>query len=197
MKTRSPLVVGGLCGLLASSVSCENYPAKSALTAQPVGAQSYSAASSLPPSDLATSSARNEAENVQPTTGRADSDSSAMPPPALAASQAAEKARREHILPAPDPFMMATPPPPLRAETKAPPPAAGHVWVPGHWASVKSEWQWTPGAWGIPATPSSVWIESRYDSKTKHWSAGYWQPDRAHSYEPEAVQKDPLSPVKF
>lgn len=200
MKTRASLVVlvvGGLGGLLASSVSCVNNPAKSALPAQPAGAQLKSVASSPPPFRPAYAPAQSEAEKEQPTAGQADSVSAAKLPPALIASEAAEKARRDHILPARDPFLVATPPPSLRAETKTSAPAPGYVWMPGHWAPVKGEWQWKPGEWGVPATPSSVWIEPKYDSKTTHWSAGYWQPDRAGSYEPEAPQKDPPSSAKF
>lgn len=86
-------------------------------------------------------------------------------------------------------FFIAAPPPVPRPETKPPAPAAGYVWVPGHYMPVKGEWQWVAGEWGVPATPSSVWIDARYDAKVKYWTPGYWQPDRP-TPEPSAPTKD-------
>lgn len=118
-------------------------------------------------------------------------------PPSLAAKKAAEEANRAHIRPANGPFTMETPPPPPRLETKPPAPAAGYVWIPGHWTPVNGQWRWTPGEWGEPPTAASVWIESKYDSKTKQWTAGYWQPDRPGGYEPDVLEKEPAPAVKF
>ena len=115
--------------------------------------------------------------------------------PPVAAKKATEEAKRVHVQG--DLVAMSTPPPPARAETKTSAAATGQVWVPGHWAPVKGEWQWTPGQWQIPPTPVSVWIDSKYDAKTKQWSAGYWQPDRPESYESETAQQSPTpSPAK-
>lgn len=122
-----------------------------------------------------------------------DQPSPATPPeklsPPLAESKATEKAIQHHIRRA-DPSVMETPPPAPRAETKPESPSAGLVWVPGHWAAVKGEWQWNAGMWSIPATPSSIWIPAKYDVKTKQWSAGYWQPDRPQPIEPQLPAKD-------
>ena len=107
---------------------------------------------------------------------------------ALALSAETEKAKQEHIA-TQDPFLMDTPPPAPRAEAKPPSPVAGYVWVPGHWVPVKGEWQWIAGVWSVPATPSSLWIPSKYDAKTKKWSAGYWQPDRVQPINPPASEK--------
>ncbi len=117
--------------------------------------------------------------------------------PALAADKAAKEAAKAHIRPAADRFIMAVPPPPARTEAKTPPPVGNFVWVPGHWAPKDGEWQWVAGTWGIPATPASVWIDAKYDAKTKRWSPGYWQPDRPYAPEPDSPPKDPPAPAKF
>ncbi len=184
MNPKPSLAIVGMCGLFAAGVSCQNSATHSARPIQPAQVHSYSVASA--------------ALSSQPTARPSDIDSAAKLSPTLAASQVAEKAKREHILPASGPVMMETPPPSLRVETKAPAPAAGYVWIPGHWKPVKGEWEWTPGEWGIPPTAVSVWIDGKYDSKTNQWSAGYWQPDRPQSYEqPEVPQKHPPLPAKF
>lgn len=94
--------------------------------------------------------------------------------------------------PKPD-FAMATPPPAPRLETKPPTPGADRVWVPGHYMPEKGAWVWVAGEWGIPATPSSVWIEARYDVKERRWSPGYWQPDRPAPGEGGVPGKDSAS----
>lgn len=174
MKTKSSLVIAAWSCLLAAGVAAEK--------------------SSPPP---ATPSVAQPAATpaVTPAEKEKPADDAAKISPSLAASRAAEEARRAHILPATGPFKMETPPPAPRTETKTPAPAPGYVWMPGHWTPVKGEWQWTPGEWGLPPTAASVWIEGKYDSKTKQWSGGYWQPDRPDSYEPE-VQKEVTSPAR-
>ena len=120
------------------------------------------------------------------------------PSPASYDDAAAEAAKAAHIRPASAPVATKTPPPAPREETKPPAPAQGLVWVPGHWAPAKGEWQWTAGTWSIPATPISVWIEARYDSETREWTPGYWQPDREQPYEEEeAPLIDQSNRVKF
>lgn len=94
-----------------------------------------------------------------------------------------------------DPNLISTPPPPVRPETKPPAPAGLYVWVPGHYAPAKGEWQWIPGEWSVPATPSSVWIEGRYDEKTKRYSPGYWQPDRPPAPQTNGNNIEKESPV--
>jgi hypothetical protein len=79
-------------------------------------------------------------------------------------------------------IVMDDPPPAPRAETKPPAPPGNYVWVPGHYVPINHEWRWVAGEWGVPVTPSSVWIDATYDAKTRTWSPGYWQPDRADSY---------------
>lgn len=116
------------------------------------------------------------------------------PPTKLPESLKEEKKREQavdnHILPE-NLAVMEQPPPPPRAETQPPAPGEGFKWKPGHWAVVNKQWAWVPGEWGMPPQTSSVWIEGRWDEKTKKWSAPYWQADRPETYasEPEMIER--------
>jgi hypothetical protein len=183
MKTKLSLVGGVLCGLLTSGATGENNPANSA-SADPSHATQPLAASSI---SKPAASAGSASAPVSVATGKEDPPASqpeAAKPAAspLTESQELEKAKQAHIRPASRLIVMESPPPPPRVETKIPSSVPGLVWVPGHWTPVKSEWQWTAGEWSVPATAASVWIEPRYDPKTKQWTAGYWQPDREQAY---------------
>jgi hypothetical protein len=191
MKTKAFLgIVAAWCGLLTSAVGAQPNPSPTSPTPpaqsmeEPAKTPGRSSSSNSP---MASPAPGPTPEKEKPA------ESSVRLSSSLAASRAAEEARRAHILPTAGPFKMETPPPAPRAETKSPAPAAGYVWIPGHWTPVKGQWQWTPGEWATPATAASVWIEARYDSKTKEWTAGYWQPDRPDSYEPE-IQKETTAP---
>jgi hypothetical protein len=122
---------------------------------------------------------------------------SAIPPTDLISTKAREEANRKHIRPPTAPVVVDTPPPAPRQEKRPVMTAPGLVWVPGHWVPTKTEWQWVSGEWGVPATPISVWIEPKYDAKTKQWRPGYWQPDREESYEEEPSQEDRTPTPKF
>lgn len=186
--TRSFVVVG-VCGLLAASASADNTAAPAA-PARPLETPSASTAAPTSPGRPTTTATASETKASEPT-------QAPSPSPALEANQAAEEAKRAHIRPATEPLMMDTPPPPAPADVKPPRPDASYVWVPGHWSPVQGEWKWQAGEWAVPATPASVWIDPKYDPKTKQWSAGYWQPDRPQSYDAEVAPTDAPKPVKF
>jgi hypothetical protein len=150
MKLGSLLVISGIYGLLSFSALCMQTAFAADSSVEPPA--------SVPPRQKAAASVAPSPEKLSP---------------ALAESKALEEAMRIHIRPARVQLPMATPPPPLLSETKPPTPSGSWVWVPGHWAPVNGEWQWRAGEWGAPATPISVWIESKYDEKTKIWTAGY------------------------
>lgn len=180
--------MAGLCGALTSSVTAENPTRESDATLHPT-----TPASSL--AHAAQKPARPAGEKTKPAPPQASPGGNASAE--TGTSQTLEEANEKHIRPARTLVRMETPPPSPRTEKKPPLPATGLVWMPGHWTPVKGEWQWTPGEWGIPATPVSVWIEPRYDAKTKQWRPGYWQPDRAAPYEPEKSQDDHPPTPKF
>jgi len=102
----------------------------------------------------------------------------------------------EPVVTTPD-FQMDTPPPAPREETKPEAPAAGYVWVPGHYMPVKREWRWVRGEWAVPAQPISVWIPAKYDAKEKKWAPGYWQPDATTPNEPPAPKNPPPTAPRF
>jgi hypothetical protein len=193
MKTKSSFVIAAWLGLFGSIAAGADAPAKASAPAPSAGAKHNAPNPSHPSAAGAQVPVRNE----RPATAKPASREKL--PPELAASKAIEEANKEHIEPTKDRFTMETPPPPLRPEKKPPIPAAGMVWVPGHWAPNKGEWQWREGRWGIPATPISVWIDAKYDPKTKLWSPGYWQPDRVAPEQPEAprTSEDQPAPAKF
>jgi hypothetical protein len=178
MKTKSSLLISGLCSLLVSAAWAANSPTKPA-AATPAPATTSSAASKP--------STPSAAENDKPAASRSESADTTSTDD----SKAMEAAKRAHIRPTRNHVKVETPPPPVPEETKPAQPAQGLVWVPGHWTPTKGEWQWAAGEWGIPATPVSVWIEPKYDPQTKEWTAGYWQPDRAEPYSGETPQEAP------
>ena len=187
MIIKTPLLIAGLCTAFMSSATAENAAGKSESTPhQPTPTSS----AAHPPKPAPT-----RPEKAKPTPPQVTSDESTSTE--TQASESLEEANEKHIRPARTLVTMETPPPGPRTEKKPPLPAPGLVWMPGHWTPVKGEWQWTPGEWGIPATPVSVWIEPRYDAKTKQWRPGYWQPDRAAPYEPEKSQDDHPPTPKF
>lgn len=164
---------------------------KPLITVAALCALTFAARAANPPAtpDASAGSAATKpaAASAHSTTPPDSASKSAPPalPPSLAADKAKEEAIRAHIQPSTY-QKMATPPPAPRAEIPPARPAGEHVWVPGHWAPQEGEWKWVSGQWRVPATPTSVWIEPRYDPAKQRWSAGYWQPDRPDSYENEA-----------
>ena len=192
MKTTTPLVIVGLCGFLASSAWSAESSAKSA----PPARTSETPPAAVAPSPRSSAESKESVAEKKPAAA-AQPVAPAKLPPELAASKVVEAANEEHIEQGRDRFAMETPPPPIRAEKKPPIPASGMVWVPGHWVPVKGEWQWRSGEWGVPATPISVWIDAKYDSKAKQWSPGYWQPDRPAPHQPEPVEKETTPTAKF
>lgn len=133
---------------------------------------------------------------VAATTASKPDNAPAQPPATeLKESQEREAANKEHIRPARAFIVVETPPPPARKEEKPPQPSAGMKWVPGQWSPRDGKWEWKAGQWDFPATPISVWIEAKYDEKTKRWTAGYWQPDRPAPYEPEPSNDETPPPT--
>jgi hypothetical protein len=178
MKTRFGLGVVGVCGALVGNGFGQE-PASAAVAAPPAAPSSSAVAS---PSTPAVPAPTTTAEALQKL-GVPAPRYPAHPPP----KKPGERAQATGATSAK--IIMATPPPPSRAETKPAAPAGNFVWVPGHYVPLNNEWRWVAGEWGVPATPASVWIEASYDPKTKSWSPGYWQPDRPETYDPGSPGK--------
>jgi hypothetical protein len=92
-------------------------------------------------------------------------------------------------------FEMDVPPPAPLVEKKPTAPKPDLVWVPGYYMPDKGKWVWVAGEWSPPATPSSVWIAPRYDSKEKRWTPGYWQPDRPAPPDPSGPKEASDNPT--
>jgi hypothetical protein len=183
-----------VCGLLASTAVGADAKSPKPATA-PAPAQPPAALNASSPVTQPLTAPQTPRTKEKPTAAQG---STVKPGTELAAQQALEEANEEHIKPVRGVLKVETPPPAAREEKKPPSPGAGLVWVPGHWVPVKGEWQWRPGEWGFPATPISVWIEAKYDDKSKQWTAGYWQPDRAAPHEREKSSEElPPSTEKF
>jgi hypothetical protein len=192
MKKKSSLVTAGLFILLAAGAVAERSATKSEPAAPIRETQSIPSTPSSPKTAVPA-----KGDTGKEKRSPVQSESTIPASSELAASEALKKANEEHIRESRTFLIVDTPPPPPRAEKKPPSPASDLVWVPGHWIPVKGEWQWRRGEWGFPATPVSVWIEARYDAKTKHWTAGYWQPDKPSPPEPASTQNDQPPAQKF
>src|SRR5687768_15137270 len=145
MNIKSSFVIAAWLGLLGSIAAGADTPPKASAPAQSAEAKQKASTPSLPSAVAPQVPVKNERSATAKPVSREKL------PPELAASKAIEEANQEHIEPTKDRFTMESPPPPLRPEKKPPIPAAGMVWVPGHWAPSKGEWQWREGRWGIPA----------------------------------------------
>lgn len=193
MKPNSCITVAGMIGLFSVSVLAAESATKSAQPTQAPAAKPAPSTSSNALSAATHSQAGSAKKASSPSRAKTAEKIS----PELAASKEREEANRQHIRPARASQPVKTPPPSPRVEEKPPMPTQGLVWVPGHWRPEKGSWQWTPGEWGIPATPISVWIEANYDATTKQWTPGYWQPDRDQPYERETEEKEQPATAKF
>ena len=188
MRTKYRFVMVGLFGCLAAVAWSAENPAKVPAAAQ-----------TSPSKPVAPVTKPGKAETAETSMKPAAPPAKAIEKtaPELATSKALEEANKNHIRPAREGVRMETEPPAVRSEEKPPIPAQGMVWVAGHWRPVDGKWEWRRGEWGIPATPISVWIEPKYDPKTKQWIAGYWQPDREQPYERETEEKEQPATAKF
>ena len=166
MKSTTPFRIVGLCTAVAVSTLAADRRADQPATDQPAP---YAPAPKAP---------------VPPTTSET-LQSIAGPVPRYPAHPSAEKPGKVAATKPVEPrIVIPTPPPPARPETVPTAGKPGHVWVPGHYVPLDGQWRWVAGEWGVPATPISVWVEARYDTKTKTWTPGYWQPDRPDPPEP-------------
>jgi hypothetical protein len=171
-------VAGCVCAMMVNALA-EDAGAKNSSAAKPV----EKAAANAPAAPDAVPPTRKTATETLQDLGAVTPRYPAHPPATKAGAPGKVTAAKLANI------TMPTPPPAPRPEKKPTAPTGNFVWVPGHYVPLKDEWHWVAGEWGVPATPSSVWIESTYDPKTKSWSPGYWQPDRADADDPSASPK--------
>lgn len=182
-RSRLALIFG--CGGLALSAFATGAPP---LSGPSLSASTKETASSPTAENPETAPALTRAEALKKIAAAHQYVAHPSPPP-----PAGKIAEPQVMMPA---FEMDTPPPAPRTETKPAAPAAGQVWVPGHYMPVEHQWRWVRGEWAVPATPISVWIPARYDEKEKKWTPGYWQPDAPAQTVTEAPKKDDAAPAR-
>ncbi len=77
----------------------------------------------------------------------------------------------------PDVILVDREPPPDRVEVKPPPPAVGHVWIPGHWVARGRDFDWVPGHWKPVPRGKSAWAPGHWERRPRGWVwiDGHWR----------------------
>jgi hypothetical protein len=65
-------------------------------------------------------------------------------------------------------------PPSPRFERRMAAPGRGYFWIGGHHAWMTNQWVWVPGIWALPPQPGALWVEGRWDNRSRNWIDGYW-----------------------
>jgi hypothetical protein len=193
MKTTHSFVIASLCGTLTLLGLTEKSRAAAAdSSSSPPASLPPPNATAVPPASRGQTDPASAAKTAAADSSAISAGNALAAPPA---NQPAETALvhtgASTFGSQTDPANIATPPPPLRPEKKPPAPDSTYIWVPGHYTPSKGEWQWVAGKWGVPATPTSVWIEGKYDSDAKRWNEGYWQPGGTVVPDVEAPKSGP------
>jgi len=76
---------------------------------------------------------------------------------------------------APPPVVVHTAPPPPVVEQRIISPGSGYVWVPGHNSWMHGRWIWVPGTWVRPPQPEAVYVEGRWDERSRNWIEPHWE----------------------
>jgi YXWGXW repeat-containing protein len=83
------------------------------------------------------------------------------------------------------------------ANAGAPPPApaAGYVWMGGHWDSDAGQWKWVAAHWELPPSTSATWISGHWVPEGGKWSwvNGAWNVSDAQQAQ-SAPPQPPGSP---
>ena len=74
-------------------------------------------------------------------------------------------------------FVAPGPPPPPPYETITAPPAAGYIWVPGHWYYRSTGWVWAAGYWNLAPYSGAVWVPGHWVWRAYGWVwvPGHWR----------------------
>ena len=109
---------------------------------------------------------------------------------AAAVSLTAAPSFAQYVVPS---VRVAVAPPPLRVEAQPPAPAAGNVWIPGHWIWRGTQHEWVSGHWVVPPEGGLVWEPARWVADGGQWSfyEGHWRlaaaPAQPVVYQPAPV----------
>ncbi len=105
-------------------------------------------------------------------------------PTAILAATLALPARAEtHVsidlglrLGAPPPIVVREAPPrPVVVDTRYAAPGSGYVWVAGHNSWRNGRWVWMAGAWVRPPQPNVIYVEGRWDERSRNWIESHWE----------------------
>ncbi|MBC8044986.1 MAG: YXWGXW repeat-containing protein [Rhizobacter sp.] len=68
-------------------------------------------------------------------------------------------------------------PPAERVEVRVVAPSPRHVWIDGHWARRRGDWDWVPGHWDAPPRERAVWERGHWKQTRRGyvWVDGYWR----------------------
>jgi hypothetical protein len=89
-------------------------------------------------------------------------------------------------------------PPAVRVEASPPAPAAGYIWIPGHWVWRDNQHVWAVGHWVQPPGGGYVWEPARWVAENGAWSfyEGHWRltvaPAQTEVYQPPVAPAQPV-----
>ena len=68
-------------------------------------------------------------------------------------------------------------PPHERLEVATRSPGAEYIWIKGHWAWRRNDYEWVPGRWALPEGRLRVWEEGRWEHDRAGWYyvEGHWR----------------------
>lgn len=67
------------------------------------------------------------------------------------------------------------PPRPTIVEAQYAAPGPGFVWIAGHNAWMNGRWVWVAGTWARPPQPGAVYVEGRWDERSRNWTESHWE----------------------
>jgi len=77
---------------------------------------------------------------------------------------------------APPPIVVREAPPrSVVVDTRYAAPGSGYVWVAGHNSWRNGRWVWVAGTWTRPPQPNVIYVEGRWDERSRNWIESHWE----------------------
>jgi hypothetical protein len=76
---------------------------------------------------------------------------------------------------APAPIVVHEAPPRPVREVIVTSPGRGYVWVPGRYVWHHHHWNWVPGVWVVPPQQGAIYVEGRWDERSRNWVEAHWE----------------------
>lgn len=67
------------------------------------------------------------------------------------------------------------PPRPTIVERQYASPGSGYVWVAGRNTWRDGRWVWVSGGWVRPPQPNAIYVEGRWDERSRNWTESHWE----------------------